>query len=92
MRTNVDVLIPFPARAELEPFQDQPYRQSNLQQISVLDKTSKVTCLAFGNKEQTEILLGRANHFVKVFDCNSEDNTSSFEVGGEVVGLGRSNG
>ncbi|XP_019542831.3 WD repeat-containing protein 74 [Aedes albopictus] len=77
---------------KLEPFQDQPYRQSNLQQISVLDKTSKVTCLAFGNKEQTEILLGRANHFVKVFDCNSEDNTSSFEVGGEVVGLGRSNG
>lgn len=77
---------------KLEPFQDHPYRQTNLQQITVLDKTSKVTCLAFGNKEQTEILLGRANHFVKVFDCNSEDNSSSFEVGGEVVGLGRSNG
>uniref|UniRef100_A0A1Q3EYR8 Putative wd repeat protein 74 n=1 Tax=Culex tarsalis TaxID=7177 RepID=A0A1Q3EYR8_CULTA len=78
---------------KLEPFQDEPYRQKNLQQINVLDKTSKVTCLAFGNEDRTEILLGRANRFVKVFDCNSEDNTSSLEVGeGEIVGLGRSNG
>lgn len=78
---------------KLEPFQDEPYRQKNLQQISVLDKTSKVTCLAFGNDERTEILLGRANRFVKVFDCNTDDNTSSLEVGeGEIVGLGRSNG
>lgn len=78
---------------KLEPFQDDPYRQLNLQQIDVLNKTSKVTCMAFGNPEQTEILLGRANHYVKVFNCVNEDISSSFEAGnGEVVGLGRSNG
>lgn len=77
---------------KLEPFQEDSYKQKNLQQVTVLDKTSKVTCMAFGNKEHSEILLGRANHFVKVFDCNSEENTSSFEAGGEVVGLGRANG
>ncbi|XP_055589142.1 WD repeat-containing protein 74 [Uranotaenia lowii] len=78
---------------KLEPFDDDPYRQKNLQQISVLDKTSKVTCMAFGNEHQSEILLGRANRCVKVFNCSDEDTSSSFEVAeGEVVGLGRANG
>ncbi|XP_053687963.1 WD repeat-containing protein 74 [Sabethes cyaneus] len=78
---------------KLEPFEEDPYRQLNLQQIDVLNKTSKVTCMEFGNSEQTEILIGRANHYVKVFNCPNEDTSSSFEAGeGEVVGLGRSNG
>ncbi|XP_058835804.1 WD repeat-containing protein 74 [Topomyia yanbarensis] len=78
---------------KLEPFQDDPYRQTNLQPIETLDKTSKVTCMEFGNDEHTEILLGRANHYVKVFNSDSEVTASSFEAGnGEVVGLGRSNG
>lgn len=78
---------------KIEPFREDPYAQKNLQQIAVLDKTSKVTCMAFGNEQHSEILVGRANHFVKVFDCATETNSSSFEVGdGEVVGLGRSNG
>ncbi|XP_058458262.1 WD repeat-containing protein 74 [Malaya genurostris] len=78
---------------KLEPFQENPYLQTNLQQIETLDKTSKVTCMSFGNKEQTEILLGRANHYVKVFNSDSEVAASSFEAGdGEVVGLGRSDG
>ncbi|XP_055627510.1 WD repeat-containing protein 74 isoform X2 [Toxorhynchites rutilus septentrionalis] len=78
---------------KLQPFENDPYSQVNFQQIEVLDKSSKVTCMEFGNDKHSEILLGRANHFVKVFDCINEENTSCFEVGdGSVVGLGRSNG
>ncbi|XP_035788185.1 WD repeat-containing protein 74-like [Anopheles albimanus] len=71
-------------------FDDNPYEQKNLQPIETLTKTSKVTCMEFGNAEQTEILVGRTNHFVKVFNTIDEESTSNFEAGkDEVVGLGR---
>uniref|UniRef100_A0A182IPV3 Ribosome biogenesis protein NSA1 n=1 Tax=Anopheles atroparvus TaxID=41427 RepID=A0A182IPV3_ANOAO len=74
-------------------YDEDPYKQTNLQPIETLNKTSKITCMEFGNKDHTEVLVGRANHFVKVFNCSEEDNASSFEAGNdEVVGLGRSNG
>ncbi|XP_058172602.1 WD repeat-containing protein 74 [Anopheles ziemanni] len=74
-------------------YDEDPYQQTNLQPIETLNKTSRITCMEFGNKEQTEVLVGRANHFVKVFNCTEEDSTSNFEAGNdEVVGLGRSNG
>uniref|UniRef100_A0A182R084 Ribosome biogenesis protein NSA1 n=1 Tax=Anopheles farauti TaxID=69004 RepID=A0A182R084_9DIPT len=74
-------------------YDDDPYEQRNLQPIEVLNKTSKITCMEFGDKDQTEILIGRANRCVKVFSCSKQDSVSNFEVGSdEVVGLGRSNG
>ncbi|XP_058066711.1 WD repeat-containing protein 74 [Anopheles bellator] len=70
---------------------DDPYAQKNLHPIETLTKTSKITCLEFGNPERTEILVGRTNRFVKVFDTLEEQCTSNFEAGkDEVVGLGRS--
>uniref|UniRef100_A0A8W7PZT5 WD repeat-containing protein 74 n=1 Tax=Anopheles coluzzii TaxID=1518534 RepID=A0A8W7PZT5_ANOCL len=72
---------------------DDPFRQVNLQPIELLTKTSKITCMEFGNVDRTEILIGRANRCVKVFDCSKEESISNFEIGtDEVVGLGRSNG
>ncbi|XP_053670060.1 WD repeat-containing protein 74 [Anopheles nili] len=73
-------------------YEDNPYQQHNLQTIESLSKTSKITCMEFSNSDQTEILIGRANRCVKVFNCYEEDSLSNFEAGNdEVVGLGRSN-
>ncbi|XP_053667861.1 WD repeat-containing protein 74 [Anopheles marshallii] len=72
---------------------DDPFQQLNLQPIEVLNKTSKITCMEFGNAERTELLIGRANRCVKVFSCAKEESISNFEIGSaDVVGLGRSNG
>ncbi|XP_049295024.1 WD repeat-containing protein 74 [Anopheles funestus] len=72
---------------------DDPFHQQNLQPIEVLNKTSKITCMEFGNAERTELLIGRANRCVKVFNCAKEESVSNFEVGtDEIVGLARSNG
>uniref|UniRef100_A0A182W3U7 WD repeat-containing protein 74 n=1 Tax=Anopheles minimus TaxID=112268 RepID=A0A182W3U7_9DIPT len=77
----------------INPHADDPFKQENLQPIEVLNKTSKITCMEFGNADRTELLIGRANRCVKVFDLKKEESISNFEVGtGEVVGLGRSNG
>lgn len=65
----------------------------NLQEISVLNKDSKVHCLEWGNEEQTEILIGRGNQLVQVFDVNTNEFQSNVElIKGPIVGLARYDG
>lgn len=77
----------------IDAYADDPFKQHNLQPIDVLNKSSKITCMEFGNADRTELLIGRTNRCVKVFNCSKEESISNFEIGtSEVVGLGRSNG
>lgn len=72
---------------------DNPYKQINLQEISVLNKESKVHCLEWGNEEQTEILIGRGNQLIQVFDVSTNEFQSNVQViKGPIVGLARYDG
>lgn len=69
---------------------DKPFIQENLQDISKLDKDSKVTCLAFGNEDKSEILIGRANKFVQVYSLVDRTAKTNIEMlDAPVVGLCR---
>ena len=75
-------------------FQDNPFKQNNLQNLNELEKVSKVTCMEYGQDDGSDILVGTENHFVKVFDCQSNEYTTFYKLEGEdkpVVGLGRYN-
>jgi hypothetical protein len=64
-------------------------QQINLQSIDSLSKTSKITCLEWGDNDY-EILVGRENKFVKIFDPATSESLCQFEVkDGPVVGLAR---
>ncbi|EDX05852.1 WD repeat-containing protein 74 [Drosophila simulans] len=70
-----------------------PYGQSNLSDLCALDKDSRVTSLAFGNDDQTEILLGRAKDAVEIHSFTEKGhsrNTVSFNAA-PIVGLARYN-
>lgn len=69
-----------------------PYGQTNLCQLSSLDKESRVTSLAFGDDAQTEILLGRAKGAAELLSLGEENTSSSVNFScGPIVGLARYN-
>lgn len=69
---------------------DKPFSQQNLQEIGILDANSKVTSLAFGNEDKSEILIGRANKFVQVFSLQDQCVKTNIEMlDTPVVGLCR---
>ena len=56
-----------------------------------MNKTSRITSLDWGDKD--EILIGRANKFVKIYDASSSDFTTNVEmIDGPIVGLARFDG
>lgn len=77
---------------------DDPHRQRNIQEISALKKFSRITSLNWGNRAEsggcaTEILIGRANKFVKIYDVADNDFSSNIEMNdAPIVGLARANG
>lgn len=72
---------------------EDPHRQTNLQSIAALNKFSRITCLDWGN-DQNEILIGRANKFVKIYDSGApEEASSNIELlDAPIVGLARHEG
>ncbi|EDW00581.1 WD repeat-containing protein 74 [Drosophila grimshawi] len=71
-----------------------PYEQSNLSDLSGLDKESRVTALAFGNEAQTEILLGRAKNIAELHSLGINGGVSTRNVNftaAPIVGLARYN-
>lgn len=78
---------------DLLPAAEQsPYAQSNLSELSTLDKESRVTALAFGNEEQTEILLGRAKSVAEVHSLGSGGGVTTRYINfsaAPIVGLAR---
>uniref|UniRef100_U5EW31 Putative muscle cell homeostasis n=1 Tax=Corethrella appendiculata TaxID=1370023 RepID=U5EW31_9DIPT len=75
---------------KVDVFKDNPFSQANLQDVKVLNKDTKVTCMEYGNDAHDEILIGRANQFIKTYDCRSENFQSNIEIkGGAIIGVGR---
>ncbi|CAB3231847.1 unnamed protein product [Arctia plantaginis] len=63
----------------------------NLVEIKTLQKDDGITWMEWGNKERTEILIGRKNQQVQVYDI-LEGFTKSYTAdfsNGDIVGLGR---
>lgn len=71
---------------------ENPYKQTNLEEIQSLTKTSRITTLNFGDNED-EVLLGRVEPVVKVYETplNSFTGNYTFEQG-PIVGLAKFNG
>lgn len=81
-----------PPAAEIDVTADDPHAQTNLQAIAALDKHSRITSLNFG-ADQSELLIGRANKFAKVFDASAGEFTGSIEMlDAPIVGLARYEG
>lgn len=75
----------------IDVFAEDPHAQTNLQSISALNKNSRITALDWGH--QNEILIGRSNKFIKIYDVNDSEFTSTIEmVDGPIVGIGRYDG
>ncbi|KAH8355015.1 hypothetical protein KR093_004017 [Drosophila rubida] len=71
-----------------------PYAQSNLSDLSTLDKDSRVTSLVFGNEAQTEILLGRAKNAAELHSLGTNGGITTRSVNftaAPIVGLARYN-
>ncbi|CAD7087580.1 unnamed protein product [Hermetia illucens] len=78
---------------KLDVAAENPHAQTNLQSIQTLTKDSKITALSYGNQEETEILIGRLNKFVKIYDLPSNEYTSNIELAeSPIVGLNRYDG
>lgn len=79
-------------RTEIDVTADDPYAQLNLQSISALNKASRITALDFGSGTD-DLLIGRANKFVKVYDATAGEFTSNLEMlDAPIVGLARFEG
>lgn len=77
--------------SEIDIGSENPHKPQDLQKISALNKLSRITSLNWG--DENEILIGRANKFVKIYDANAGDFTSNVEmIDGPIVGLARYNG
>lgn len=71
---------------------ENPHKQTNLEQIQTLTKSSRITSLSWGT-DDTEILVGRIEPIVKVYNAASNTFTESHSVDSEsVVGAARFEG
>lgn len=71
---------------------ENPHKQTNLENIQTLTKTTRITALDFG-EDETEILVGRVEPIVKVYETplNAFTATRTFE-NGPIVGVGKFDG
>ncbi|XP_026331490.1 WD repeat-containing protein 74 [Hyposmocoma kahamanoa] len=63
----------------------------NLVDIKSLQKDDSITCLEWGNNDQTEILMGRKNQQIQLYDT-LQGFTTSYKADfgtGDIIGLGR---
>lgn len=71
---------------------ENPHKQTNLEEIQSLMKTSRITTLDFGETDD-ELLIGRVEPVVKVYETSLNAFTSKYDVeNGPVVGLAKYNG
>ncbi|XP_061401612.1 WD repeat-containing protein 74, partial [Musca vetustissima] len=74
----------------LPAYEDNPFKQSNLQDLNELDKDSRITSLSFGNSNKSEILIGRGKSTTQVHSVRTGHTqyTIDFEES-PIVGLAR---
>lgn len=83
-------VYPFP-QTGMDVFADDPHAQENLQLISSLNKHSRITSMEWG--DENEILVGRANKFMKIYNAADSTFTSTIELNdGPIVGACRYDG
>lgn len=71
---------------------EDPYKQTNLEEIQSLTKTSRITTLDYGDNEN-EILIGCVEPIVKLYETPLTAFTANYTVEhGPVVGLAKFNG
>ena len=64
----------------------------NIQNIKVLTKEHEITSLAWGDQNETEVLIGMSSQRVKIYDTDFKAFTSSVDVScghGSIRGLSR---
>ncbi|XP_045506014.1 WD repeat-containing protein 74 [Colias croceus] len=63
----------------------------NLVDVKTLQKDDTITCMEWGNKEQTEILIGKRNQKIETYSTEKGfTSTETIDFGsGDIVGLGR---
>lgn len=69
--------------------EDNPYKQTNLQSLDTLNRDSKITALSWADESTNELLVGRGDSVIRVYDCIKERfNETDLEIPeGKVVGL-----
>lgn len=78
--------------AEIVVHDENPHKQTNLESIQSLDKTSRITALNWDN-DGGEILVGRVKPVVRVYSLEKDNFLKDAEVSeGSVVGLAKFNG
>ena len=67
----------------------------NLNSLQSLDRQQEITCMAWGDEDESEILLGLRNQTVKIYDTEFKGFSGSVEtpIGeGPLRGVGKVNG
>lgn len=89
MHTRFIVVIHF---AGIDVTAESPHKQINIENIEALTKSSRITSLAWG-ADDSEILVGRIEPIVKVYNTATNIFTESYAVdSGPVVGSARFEG
>lgn len=70
--------------------QENPFQEHQIERVDKLEKDNGITSLSWSNpKEKSEILLGRQDGVVKVFDIGKDLLQNSWKLEGKIMGLGK---
>ena len=67
----------------------------NLNNLQHIDREQEITCMAWGNPEETEILMGLRSQKVRIYDTDFKGFSGCLEVSygkGPLRGIGKSQG
>uniref|UniRef100_A0A336LGP8 CSON009978 protein n=1 Tax=Culicoides sonorensis TaxID=179676 RepID=A0A336LGP8_CULSO len=70
--------------------QENPYQELQIEQVDKLEKKNGITSLSWSNpKQKSEILLGREDGVVKVFDMACHSLTKTWKLEAKIMGIGK---
>ncbi|CAH2062522.1 unnamed protein product, partial [Iphiclides podalirius] len=75
-----------------DPLKNSKKCIENLVEVKSLQKDDTITSMVWGNVDQTEIIIGRRNQQIQVYNTQKAEFTKSYTAdfgAGDVVGLGR---
>ena len=75
-------------------FNNQQTIAKNLNSLQALDRQQEITCMAWGNEEESEILLGLRGQKVKIYDSEFKGFSGCVETPfgeGPLCGVGKFN-
>lgn len=66
---------------------ENPYAQTNLQELRLLSKGSEITSMDWGAKDYSQLVVGRDDQHLNIFDINTNMFTSTHELTQKPVGV-----